>query len=244
VAEWWKRLKDGTDQIRERVTSQQAAIRASAEKWVALFEQARRQADAPASIIDPLGTVLESMHGQLDRRAKAVCIGLVRQSGVGRSNVDGSRITYVRPEGPARGQIRFGDIYGHTTSLAAGVAASGFAACLYGDRIALMEALRWKGGDAGLLVASVGLFRADFDPPRPASDSSSGWSFGIELGVGVGVPLISDIGAFDLRERVVGSAMVASESKSLEAILDKAPDRRLLRAASQRLIRSKRMQPE
>lgn len=240
MADWWSKVRSGAGQLRQRVQERQTELRASAEKWVALFDQARHHADDPTRIIHPLAATLESLRRQLDREAQAIVVALVRESGVGRADVDGSRITYVRPEGPARGQIRVSDVYGTAAALAAGVAASGFAACLYGERTSLMEPLRWRGADAGVLVTSIGFFRADFEPAREHLDTPVGWSVGIELGVGLGVPILSEIGTFDLHERVVGSSLVAREASPLEDVLRNAPDRRLLRLAAQRWVRPRK----
>lgn len=239
MADWWSKVRAGSERLKSQWADRQTEMRASAQKWMDLFEEARRHADHPQRLVVPLAHALEGVCGQLDGEARAVAVGLFRQSGVGRSQVDGSRITYVRPEGPARGQIRLGDVFGTSTALSAGVAATGFAACLYGERTALMEPLRWRGGDAGVLVASVGFFRADFEPVRPHVDTPVGWSIGVELGLGLGLPILSEIGGFDVRERVVGSGMISREAEPLEQVLSRAPDRRWLRSGALRLVRGK-----
>jgi hypothetical protein len=239
---WWDRVKEGWGSAQQRIASAsreaqdrlqevQRSAQASAEHWAKVLLQAQQDSSTPTGLAEALAEALASTKGQLDRHAEAVSVGAFRQAGAGVSVVDGLKLTYVRPDGPVRGQIRISDLYGRLTHLSAGIGAAGFAACLYGPRAALLEAGRWRGGDAGFWVASVGLFTS------AASHRASGWMVGLGVGVGLGIPILSDLGAFDLEERVTRSfPLSTSDSRGLESILADAPDCKLRRAMARRLL--------
>ncbi|MGF1510565.1 MAG: hypothetical protein ACFB9M_13780 [Myxococcota bacterium] len=249
VMAWWDKVRSGWDEAQHRLASAsrdaqdrwqaaQKSAQTSAEHWVKLFVQAQQSASDPRALSHALAEALRSTQRQLDRHAPAVSVGAFRQAGAGVSVADGIKLTYVRPDGPVRGQIRISDLFGRLAHLSVGVGAAGFAACLYGPRSALLEPGRWRGGDAGIWVASVGLFTATSAGTKHTrvAPRAAGWMVGLGVGVGLGLPIISDLGAFELEERVNQSFPLAtSDSQALETILAEAPDCRVRRTIAQRL---------
>jgi hypothetical protein len=258
---WWDRVKSGFDEARSQVdkasklaqqrwtetqaqvdkasksaqarwTQTQAQAKTSAEQWGRLFALARTEADGGV-VAERLAEALTGLKGQLDREAPAFAVALFRQAGAGFASVDGTKLSYVRRDGPVRGQLRVSELFGTSAHLSIGAGAAGFVASMYGERAALLEPLSWRGGDAGFWVASAGLFRS-----RGGRAKLSGWMVGLGLGVGVGVPILSDLGGFDLEERVLNAwNLSTSEAAPLEAILAEAPDAKMRRGLAKRLHR-------
>jgi len=213
-----------------RWTQTQAQAKTSAEQWSRLFALARTEAEGGV-IAQHMADALVGVKSQLDREAPAFAVALFRQAGAGFASVDGMKISYVRRDGPVRGQLRVSELFGTSAHLSVGAGAAGFVASMYGERAALLEPLPWRGGDAGFWVASVGLFRS-----RGGRAKLTGWMVGLGLGVGVGVPILSDLGGFDLEERVLDAWNLSTgEAAPLEAVLAEAPDAKMRRGLAKRL---------
>ncbi|MEQ8280953.1 MAG: hypothetical protein RMA76_36260 [Deltaproteobacteria bacterium] len=176
---------------------------------------------------------LSGLEGQLDREATAVAIGYLGGGGVGVSQMAGTEIFYLRPDGPVRGQLRVSTVSGQVARLAFGASTGAYAACFYGDRDVLSRPTRRRGADVEILVASIGFFRVEShrDDRRAA-----GWMVGLGAGVGLGVPILSELSGFDLTEAVQGSfPLDARDAATIEAVVKSAPDRGVRRRIAQAL---------
>lgn len=179
---------------------------------------------------DHLGALMErfiralsGLEGQLDREATAIAIGFLRGGGAGIAQMAGTEIFYLRPDGPVRGQLRVSAISGQVARLAVGASTGAYAACLYGDRDVLSRPTKRRGADAGILVASIGFFRVE---AHRADRGASGWMVGLGAGVGLGVPILSDLSGFQLSESVQGSFPLDERAATrIEEVVVKAPDR-------------------
>ncbi len=237
---WWKRVQRAAEDVKSgrwvdgaKAAAENAAANAqvSAQRWAHLFHRMYVQPEDAGGLAESFGEALDTLDHQLDNKCNAVAVGLLRRAGAGLSHVSGFSLTYVRPDGPIRAQLRFSEVSGRSAALALGTGAGGFAACLYGPRSTLLEPLRYRGADAGILVASFGLFQAR---AAARTDRATGWIVGAGAGIGLGVPFISDISGFDWEEysRSV-HALSKSMSEPIEARIVKAKDRRIRRRAAQ-----------
>lgn len=176
---------------------------------------------------------LRGLEGQLDNQATAIAIGFLGGGGVGVSQMAGTEIFYLRPDGPVRGQLRVSAVSGQVARLALGASTGAYAACLYGDRDVLSRPTRRRGADVDILVASIGFFRVE---SHREDRRANGWMVGLGAGLGVGVPILSELSGFDLTEAVQGSFPVDEKAvASVEAIVRAAPDRKMRRRIAQAL---------
>ena len=239
---WYKRAQRFAGDVRSgrwvedaRTKAQDAARLAqeSAAKWVLLFQQVHEGSDDADALARRFDEALETLGPQLDRACHAVSVGVIRRAGAGISHLTGQALTYVRPDGPIRAQIRYSELGGRVAALSLGTSAGGFAACLYGERPTLLEPLSYRGADAGLFLASAGLFRATGpEGTKPAS----GWLIGVGAGVGLGIPILSELSGFEWQEyRRSVHAVSTPQSRPIEARIDASPDRKVRRRAAQLL---------
>lgn len=237
---WYKRAQRFAGDVRSgrwvedaRSRAQDAARLAqeSAAKWVLLFQQVHEGSDDADALARRFDEALETLGPQLDQACQAVSVGVIRRAGAGISHLTGQALTYVRPEGPIRAQIRYSELGGRVAALSLGTSAGGFAACLYGPRATLLEPLAYRGADAGLFLASAGLFRAT--GPTGAT-AASGWLIGVGAGVGLGIPILSELSGFEWQEyRRSVHAIPTPTSRPIESRIEASPDRRVRRRAAQ-----------
>jgi len=239
---WWDRIQRAADDVRSgrwaadaREKAQRAAKSAqdNAARWVLLFQQVQEAPDDAEALALRLDEALETLGPQLDRHCNAIAVGLVRRAGAGLSHLSGQSLTFVRPDGPIRAQIRYSELSGRTAALALGTSAGGFAACLYGPRASLLDPLTYRGADAGLFMASIGVFRA---APKSGGDRASGWLLGVGAGVGLGIPVISDLSGFEWEELApTAHSLPTAISRPIETRIDGSPDRKVRRRAAMAL---------
>lgn len=236
---WWEKIQRTANDIgsgrwaddaREKAQQATRAAQESAAKWVLLFQQVHEDPDDADALARRFDEALETIGPQLDRACRAVSVGVIRRAGAGVSHLSGQALTYVRPEGPIRAQIRYSELSGRVAALSLGTSAGGFAACLYGERATLLDPLTYRGADAGLFLASIGVFRAT---GPSGTERAHGWLLGIGAGVGLGVPLVSEVSGFEWSEfRRSAQALSTAQSRPLEARLEAAPDRKVRRRAA------------
>ncbi len=228
-SEVFERVRQATESARARLEAAATDVQERAQE---AGETARIVITTLASAADDLQEedaltmhfkkALEPLASQLDRQANAVAIGYLAQRGIGISEVTGTEIFYVRPDGPVRAQLRVNSMSGRTARLALGASTGAYVSCLYGPRDALSRPTQRRGGDVGVLVASIGFFRATAAGDRVAR----GWMVSLSAGLGLGIPILSDLTAFELDEHLQGGfSLDKSASEDIEAIIQQAPDR-------------------
>jgi hypothetical protein len=122
---------------------------------------------------------------------------------------------------------------GRGARLAAGAARLAYAGSLYGEAPQLAEPLTRRGADVGVALAGFRFFRA-VSPERRAV---AGWWLVISAGLNIGVPILSDLGAFELADASLGEhPLTDAEVARIEAALAAAPDRAWRRGVAQRLL--------
>ncbi len=239
----WAAAKQGTEQVR------QAASRASSTARVALDRASTNARELSVQVRDLIGFVHDA-HGadrasvvdrfveaaplvatQLDAQASAVVIGELGEAGVGLQTVGGVEIRYVRGPAPALVVMH---VEGKGARLAVGAARMAYAGCLYGEPEVLSSPLSRRGADVGVALAGFRFFRATTADARVVG----GWWLVLSAGLNLGVPFLSDLGAFDLGDRLAQSfALTDEEVGRIEAALATAPERAWRRAMAQSIAK-------
>jgi hypothetical protein len=214
----------------ERASSSARDIAVSAQHIVSILQSASEDATRADRLLARFIEALGHVKPQLDARADGVVIGYFGQGGVALQRVSGVEIGYVRGERP---QIRVSRLDGKGARLAAGVATSAYAGCLYGDPAILSRPLVRRGADVGVAVAAIGFFRASTEE---ASGTAGGWLVSLSAGLNVGVPILSDLSAFEIFESPLGgAALTPMQAAEIESLLAEAPDRSWRRGIAQSL---------
>ena len=235
----YQQAKQATEAARARIGSAAADVQERAKEAgetarlvITTLAQAPGDLENEDALVERFKTALDPLAGQLDREAAAVAIGYLSKSGIGVAEVSGTEIFYLRPDGPVRAQIRVNSMSGRVARLAMGASTGAYLACFYGPRDALSRPIHRRGGDVGVLVASIGFFRGTSAGDR----SANGWMVGVSAGLTLGIPILSDLVAFEFDEQLLGGFSLAKDkSLDLEAIIERAPDRARRRQMAQRL---------
>ncbi len=238
--EAWKQVKAATESVKtsarraaENAGEKAQQAGATAQKIAQCLLTASQTIDEPQILVAQTLEALSGLKGQLDTHAQAVAVGFLKGGGIGAQDLDGLQVLYLRPDGPIRAHLRVSQIQARFVRLALGASAGAYVACLYGDREALAQPMTWRGGDAGLWVASVALFKAE---SNRTEKKAAGWWMSVSAGLGLGVPLLSELGGFVTKEQLIGGAKLEHQlSEPLEALLAEAPDRARLRAVASKL---------
>ena len=199
----------------------------TAKDIIELLGNAPEDKNHQAALIERYVRAMSGVEGQVDREATAIAIGFLRGGGVGVSQMAGTEIFYLRPDGPVRGQIRVSATAGRVARLAFGASTGAYVACFYGDRDVLARPTMRRGADVEILVASLGFFRVE---SHREDRRASGWLIGLGAGVGLGVPILSELSGFELSESIQGSfPLDENAARPIEAIVAKGPDRSVRR---------------
>lgn len=217
----------------ERASSSARDVTAQARRLIELLEQAPTDAKDKDRLLLRFLDALPIVSGQLDREANAVVVGYLGEAGVGVQAVRGVEIRYVRGGEDHPPLLRVSRIEGRGARLSAGAATSGYAGCLYGQPEVISSSVSRRGADVGVAVAGFSFFSATLPG---AQVSAGGWWLSLNAGLTLGVPILSDLGAFELEEVELGSFDVDPVgAERVEAILAAAPDRSWRRGLAKRL---------
>ena len=235
----YQRAKEATESARAKIESAAADVQDKAREAgetartvITAIAMAEQHLDDEVALARSFKEALEPLAGQLDRQAHAVAIGYLTKRGIGVAEVSGTEMFYLRPDGPVRAQLRVNTIAGRVARLAMGASTGAYLACFYGPRDALSRPTSRRGGDVGVVIASIGFFRATATGDRVAR----GWMVGLSAGVSIGIPILSDFVAFELDEQLQGGlALDKAQSEPIEAIIGGAPDRPRRRQLANRL---------
>ncbi len=228
-SEVYQRAKNATEAARAKIESAAADVQdkareagESARTVITALASAERHLDDEIALARSFREALEPLSGQLDREADAVAIGYLAKRGIGVAEVSGTEMFYLRPDGPVRAQLRVNAISGRVARLAMGASTGAYLACFYGARDTLSRPTSRRGGDVGVVIASIGFFRATGAGDRVAR----GWMVGLSAGLSIGIPILSDFVAFDFDEQLQGGlALEKAQSEPIEDIILQAPDR-------------------
>lgn len=177
----------------------------------------------------------ESVGSQLDMLADAVGIGSLREAGAGLTSLQGTEIIYVPADGPVRAQLRVSRLAGQAARLALGGQVGAHIVGYYGPRAAVVRPMSRRGGDLGLIALSLGFFRG---LPERGGGAIGGWLMELSAGVGLGIPVLSDLSGFELEEIPLATySLTEAEAEPFDAALAAAPDRPHRRGIARMLMR-------
>ncbi len=226
--EAWSKVRAAADSARVKTQDAAQAARskaqdaaATAQKLIASLGNAQGDLDNPEALAQRFLEALQSVDGQIDQGANAVAIGYLSGGGAGIAGMAGTEIFYLRPDGPVQAHLRVNQVTGKYARLSVGASTGAYVACFYGPREVLGRPARRRGADAELLVASLGFLKLDAGDKR-----ACGWMAGLAAGVGLGIPILSNFGAFEFEEQPMGGVKLStSESQPIEDIINHATDR-------------------
>lgn len=214
----------------ERASSSARDLGAQAQRIIELLQSAPEDATDASRLLERFVEVLPSIRAQLDREAQAISIGYLGEGGVGIQRLSGVEIMYVRGSTP---RLRVSRLDGRGARMAAGVATSAYAGCLYGNSVLLNRPLVRRGADVGAAVAAFRFFRGS---ATGVEGTAGGWLVALNAGLGFGIPILSDLGAFEVSETFLGDFLLEPEqAEQIEAALEGAPDRSWRRGLAQSL---------
>lgn len=253
----WKETGRITEQIRESPAWKQIEARAQqvrsgtqsmARETGQRLEKLQHEAESLFSALDEVGKVagnraaalrlatqiFEQAGPHLDLLADAVAVGSAQEAGVGLASFQGTEVYFVPPDGPVRAQLRVHRIVGQTARLAVGGQMGAYVAAFYGPRDLLTRSLERRGADLGLIALSLGFFQATATESK--TPRAGGWLMELAAGLSLGIPIISDLSAFELEEVPLASySLDNKESAAIEEALAQSPDRSLRRNVARRL---------
>jgi hypothetical protein len=189
----------------------------------------------PPKIVSRFIEALPAVAPLADKKADAIAIGTLGEAGAVIFAGSGAEMLYVRPKDgkPARLQVSALSATSAKANLAVGTRA--FLHCFYGDPDALLSSPGRSGGEAGILIASFGAFRVQ-QPEGATTPAPVGWATGLGAGIGIGVPLLSELGTFEIKpEPKLTVFLTPEETATIEAHLSASPDRSAMRALANKL---------
>jgi hypothetical protein len=218
----------------ERASSSVRDVRDQATRLVELLRSIGEHATDRAHLVDRFVEAAPGVAPQLDSAARAVVIGVLGEAGVGVHTLTGTELRYVRALGAEGARLVVSRLEGRGARLSAGAATSAYAGCLYGDPAVLAGQLRRRGADVGVAVAGFTFFRAE--DPRDADARAGGWWVSLNAGLNLGIPILSDLAAWELDEVELGHVPLDAEDVDrIEAALSAAPDRGMRRSVAEKL---------
>lgn len=229
--EQWE-LDRATDRARE--LKQRARVAQDrAEEVLGRLKRALEEPDDRTAVVDAFCDALAACAVLVDREADAVSIGEVRAAGLGVHTLTGSEVRWVRG-GAVPAHLVVGRWKGRAVRLSFEASAAAYVACSYGAGPLLRRPLLRRGADAQLVVASASLFVATAEG---TDGRAAGWLGGLNAGLGMGVPVLSELAVFQAREEAVSSfPLAAADARRIAGHLDNATDRSRLRGMARRLI--------
>jgi hypothetical protein len=236
--EAWAAAQKAADGAKAQVQGAARAVQAKAseagvvaQKLISVLGNAPADLDDPAALAMRFHDALSSVEGQLDREAQAVALGFFKGAGAGVTGLSGTEVFYVRPDGPVQASMRVSQVVGREARVAVGASSAAYVACFYGPREVLARPARRRGADVEVFVASLGFLRLEANDKK-----ACGWMAGIAAGLGLGLPIISNFGAFEFEEKPIGGVkLVPALAAPIEKLINGAEDRSWRRRIAQAL---------
>lgn len=249
ASEAWQQVEDtaqraaaGSRFAAQRVGARVEQLQREAETLLAALEKAQVSPEDRDVVVLSAVQAFEKAGPHLDLLADAFVVGSIQEAGAGLASVQGGALVFVPPDGPVRGQLRVSRFVGQAARLAVGGHLGAYVAALYAPRDLVVRPLQWRGAGLGLVALSLGFFRAT--GPEPGAEAAGGWLLELSAGVGLGIPLVSDLSAFELEEvDLAAYSLSADESAKIESALSQAPDRAARRRVARMLSRDPEAKP-
>ena len=235
-------MSEGTRNAAKETGQRLEHIQKEAKLLLTALEDAVQAADDRETVLNAATIVFERAGAHVDLHSDAIAVGSIREAGVGLAALQGSELYFVPPDGPVRAQLRVNRIVGQAARLAVGGQLGAYVASFYGSRDLVARPLDRKGADLGLIALSLGFFQAT---AREVQDHhAAGWLLELAAGAAFGIPILSDLSAFELEEVTLATySLEPSESAPIEEALARAPDLALRRKVARLLVRDLEAKP-
>ena len=234
-SEAWNQAEQSTRMVIEKASDIANSVSKQATHWqqqgaqfIEALEVIERTPEDLNAVMKAAQTAFSIIAAQLDSDADAIAIGQLREAGAGIASVQGTELLFIPADGPVRAQLRISRVIGQCARLAVGGQVSAYAAVYYGDRDSLLLPLQRRGADVGVLIASMGFFRAQNKKKSQQQqlDTVTGWMVELGAGISLGIPIISDFSAFDSEEiQVVSYPLEREQNELLDCYRQQAPSR-------------------
>jgi hypothetical protein len=218
--------KDKVIEAAERTSEKAQKMSATAKKLVAMLNTAATDCQARDKFVENITKeILPDVAAQLDAKAQALGIGYLAEAGAGVAGVTGIEVLYVRPAPGERAMLKVARMEGKSARLAVGASSNAYACCLYGEPVVLKSATKRRGADVEVLVASIGFFSVTSAMAAP-DQRAGGWLAGVGAGLNIGIPILSDLTAFEIEEQIIEKITLSdAEVAAIEDAIKDAPDR-------------------
>ena len=228
----WERSRSAAEratEVAERAKKSATELADLGQQVLMAVMQAPDDAGDKARAIERFITAIGPVAKQLDEQADAYVVGQASAAGAGLGALTGIEIVYVRA-GAGRAVLRVSALEGRSARLAVGVTGAAYCGCMYGDRDGLARPTTRRGGDAGLILASLALLEVRSDA---LEEPAKAWLLGLSSGLDVGIPILGDIAAVTIDEDVLAlHALQDEDVQAIEAALTETRDRPWLRQAA------------
>jgi hypothetical protein len=218
--------KDKVIEAAEKTSEKAKQMSATAKKLVTALNTAATDCQNRDAFVNNFTTaIFPDVAAQFDAKAQAFGVGYLAEAGAGVAGVTGVEVLYVRPAAGERAMLKVARIEGKSARLAVGASSNAYACCLYGEPVILKSATKRRGADVEVLIASIGFFRVTSAMAAP-DQRAGGWLAGIGAGLNIGIPILSDLTAFEVEEQIIEKiTLTDAEVDALENAIKDAPDR-------------------
>lgn len=231
-SEAFNRAKERAESIRTQMmeaagkTSERAQqMGLVARKLIGTLNTAATDAKQRDRFVQDVVARMKDVAPQMDAKAGALGFGYLAEAGAGVAGTTGTEILFVRPADGDPGLLKVSRIEGKSARLALGASSSAYAVSLYGEPLLLRSTTKRRGADVEILIASIGFFRVT-SGLADAEQRAGGWLVSLGAGLNIGIPILSDVTAFELEEQVIHKiTLTDDEVRAMEEALAAAPDR-------------------
>ena len=217
--------RDKVLEAAEKTSEKAQKMSATAKRLVGALNTAATDCQQRDAFVASITALLPDVAPQLDQKAQALGFGYLAEAGAGVAGVTGVEVLYVRPADGERPLLKVARMEGKSARLAVGASSNAYATCLYGDAVVLKSATKRRGADVEVLVASLGFFSVSSAMAAP-NQRAGGWLAGLGAGLNIGIPILSDLTAFEIEEQIIEKITLTDEEvKAIEEAIKDAPDR-------------------
>lgn len=209
----------------EKTSEKAQKMGATAKKLGATLNTAATDCQDRDAFVQKITGLMPDVAVQFDQKAQAIGFGYLAEAGAGVAGVTGIEVLYVRPADGEKALLKVARIEGKSARLAVGASSNAYAVSLYGEPVVLKSATKRRGADVEVLVASIGFFSITSAMAAPGQ-RAGGWLVGIGAGLNIGIPILSDLTAFEIEEQIIEKITLTDEEvRELEEAVKEAPDR-------------------
>jgi hypothetical protein len=220
-----KILGENVREAAEKTSEKAKQMSLTAKKLVGVLNSAAVECQNRDAFVKSITETLPEVAAQFDSQANALGIGFLAEAGAGLAGATGIEVLYVRKSDGERAVLKVSRTEGKSVRAAIGASSNAYAVSLYGEPVVLKSATKRRGADVDVLVASIGFFSITSAMAAP-DQRSGGWFAGLGAGLNIGIPILSDLTAFEIEEQIIEKITLTDEEvEALEKAVETAPDR-------------------